>query len=94
MASKYEIEQNLLKTIETNSKLSNHIEALWDEIGQKQTRITDLNWELEETRSKHKETLLKFEEYVKKNMKNKKEVTKAQFQKHWLETFEQERTDH
>ena len=30
---------------------------------------------------------------VKKNIKNKKEVTKAQFQKHWLETFEQQRTD-
>jgi predicted nucleic acid-binding Zn-ribbon protein len=93
MASKYELDQMLQKVIETNSKLSNHVEALWDEIGQKQSRIADLNWELEETRAKHKETLLKFEEYVKKNMKNKKEVTKAQFQKHWLETFEQQRTD-
>ena len=46
-----------------------------------------------DNKAKHKETLLKFEEYVKKNMKNKKEVTKAQFQKHWLETFEQQRTD-
>ena len=52
-----------------------------------------LTWELEETKSKHKETLLKFEQYVKKNMKNKKDIEKAQFQKNWLETFEQERTD-
>ena len=83
----------LQKVIGTNSKLSNHIEALWDEIGQKQSRIADLNWELDETKSKHKETLLKFEQYVKKNMKNKKDIEKAQFQKNWLETFEQERTD-
>ena len=83
----------LQKVIGTNSKLSNHIEALWDEIGQKQSRTADLNWELEETKSKHKQTLLKFEQYVKKNMKNKKDIEKAQFQKNWLETFEQERTD-
>ena len=58
----------LQKVIGTNSKLSNHIEALWDEIGQKQSRIADLNWELEETRSKHKETLLKFEAVCKKKI--------------------------
>ena len=93
MASKYEVEEMLQKSIETNSKLSKHIEALWVEIGEKQTAYYDIKYELDETRSKHKETLLKFEEYVKKNMKNKKAVEKAQFQKNWLETFEQERTD-
>jgi hypothetical protein len=47
MASKYELDQMLQKVIETNSKLSNHIEALWEEIGQKQSRVADLNWELD-----------------------------------------------
>ena len=83
----------LRQSVETNNKLTKHIEALWVEIGEKQDAYYNLKYELSETKSKHKETLLKFEEYVKKNMKNKKEVEKAQFQKNWLETFEQERTD-
>ena len=93
MASKYEVEEMLKQSIENSNKLSKHIEALWTEIGEKQTAYYDIKYELDETRSKHKETLLKFEQYVKKNMKNKKEVEKAQFQKNWVETFEQERTD-
>ena len=64
MASKYEVEQNLLRTIETNSKLTKHIEALWDEIGQKQTRVQELNWEIEELKADNKELLNKCKELV------------------------------
>ena len=39
MATKYELEQMLSKTIETNTKLSDHIKGLWEEIGEKQSTL-------------------------------------------------------
>ena len=89
MASKYEVEQNLLRTIETNSKLTKHIEALWDEIGQKQTRVQELNWEIEELKSDNKELLNKCKEHLEKH----KRADKAQFQKEWLEHYNPSKVD-
>ena len=89
MASKYEVEQNLLRTIETNSKLTKHIEALWDEIGQKQTRVQELNWEIEELKADNKELLNKCKEHLEKH----KRADKAQFQKEWLEHYNPSKVD-
>ena len=82
MASKYEIEQNLLRTIETNGKLAKHIEALWDEIGEKQTAYQDIKYELSILKTDHKELL---QECHQKG--------KAQVQKEWLEHFSPRKTD-
>jgi chromosome segregation ATPase len=82
MASKYEVEEMLKKSIETNNKLTKHIEALWDEIGQKQTRVQELNWEIEELKEKRNDSL------------TKKDLTKrAQFQKDWLEHYNHRKID-
>ncbi len=89
MASKYEVEQNLLRTIETNSKLTKHIEALWDEIGQKQTRVQELNWEIEELKADNKELLNKCKEHLEKH----KRADKAQFQKEWLQHYNPSKVD-
>mgnify|MGYP003679885484 CR=1 FL=1 len=89
MASKYEVEQNLLRTIETNSKLTKHIEALWDEIGQKQTRVQELNWEIEELKADNKELLNKCKEHLEKH----KKADKAQFQKEWLQHYNPSKVD-
>ena len=89
MASKYEVEQNLLWTIETNSKLTKHIEALWDEIGQKQTRVQELNWEIEELKADNKELLNKCKEHLEKH----KKADKAQFQKEWLQHYNPSKVD-
>ena len=89
MASKYEVEQNLLRTIETNSKLTKHIEALWDEIGQKQTRVQELNWEIEELKADNKELLNKCKAHLEKH----KRADKAQFQKEWLQHYNPSKVD-
>ena len=89
MASKYEVEQNLLRTIETNSKLTKHIEALWDEIGQKQTRVQELNREIEELKADNKELLNKCKEHLEKH----KKADKAQFQKEWLQHYNPSKVD-
>ena len=89
MASKYEVEQNLLRTIETNSKLTKHIEALWDEIGQKQTRVQELNWEIEELKADNKELLNKCKEHLEKH----KKADKAQFQKEWIQHYNPSKVD-
>ena len=89
MASKYEVEQNLLRTIDTNSKLTKHIEALWDEIGQKQTRVQELNWEIEELKADNKELLNKCKEHLEKH----KKADKAQFQKEWLQHYNPSKFD-
>jgi len=93
MASKYEIEEMLKQSIENSNRLSKHIEALWVEIGEKQTAYYDIKYELDETRSKHKECLDKFKEFVEGSKKHKKDIKAAQFQKEWIENFSYERTD-
>ena len=82
MTNKYEVEEMLKKSIETNNKLTKHIEALWDEIGQKQTRVQELNWEIEELKEKRKNSLTK-EDLIEK----------AQFQKDWLEHYNHRKID-
>jgi len=93
MASKSEIEGMLKQSIENSNKLSKHIEALWIEIGEKQTAYYDIKYELSEIKSKHRECLDKFKEYVEGNRKHKKDTKEAQFQKDWIENFSYERTD-
>lgn len=82
MTNKYEVEEMLKKAIETNNKLTKHIEALWDEIGQKQNRVQELNWEIEELKEKRKNSLTK-EDLIEK----------AQFQKDWLEHYNHRKID-
>ncbi len=59
MASKYEMEQMLKQEVENTNRLTKHIEALWEEIGQKQTRVQELNWEIDELKADNKELLSK-----------------------------------
>lgn len=82
MTNKYEVEEMLKKAIETNNKLTKHIEALWDEIGQKQNRVQELNWEIEELKEKRENSLTK-EDLIEK----------AQFQKDWLEHYNHRKID-
>ena len=89
MANKYEVEQNLLRTIETNGKLTKHIEALWEEIGQKQSRISDLNWEISELKSENTDLSTK----IKECMEKRHSIKRAQYQKDWLEHFNPMKTD-
>ena len=82
MTNKYEVEEMLKKAIETNNKLTKHIEALWEEIGQKQTRVQELNWEIEELKEKRKDSLTK-EDLIER----------AQFQKNFLEHYNHRKVD-
>ena len=82
MASKYEVEQMLKQEIENSNRLTKHIEALWDEIGQKQTRVQELNWEIEELKEKRKDSLTK-EDLIER----------AQFQKNFLEHYNHRKVD-
>jgi predicted transcriptional regulator len=89
MASKYEIEQMLKQEVENTNRLTKHIEALWDEIGQKQTRVQELNWEIDELKADNKELLSKCKEHLEKH----KRADKAQFQKEWLEHYNPSKVD-
>ena len=44
MASKYEVEEMLKQEVENTNRLTKHIEALWEEIGQKQNRVQESIW--------------------------------------------------
>ena len=46
MATKYQLEQMLDKSIESANRLTEHISELWIEIGRKQDRVHDLNYEI------------------------------------------------
>ena len=72
----------LQKTIETNNRLSKHIEALWEEIGEKQSKIYELNYEISELKEEKKDS-------------SKKEdlIERAQFQKDWLENHNHSKVD-
>jgi|TARA_R100000781_G_scaffold48267_1_gene32260 predicted nucleic acid-binding Zn-ribbon protein len=86
MASKYEVEQMLIQSIENCNKQSKHIEGLWDEIGQKQNRIADLNWEITELKSEN-------EELIEKQKEKEKAISKAQYQKNFIDAYSYRRTD-
>ena len=81
MSNKYETDQMLQKSIETNSKLSKHIESLWEEIGEKQNTLYELKGEIYDLKSDNKELIEKMKQYIQKD----KATDKAQFQKDWLE---------
>jgi len=89
MASKYEVEQMLKQEIENSNRLTKHIEALWDEIGQKQERVQFLAEEIDELKADNKELLSKCREHLAKL----KRTDKAQFQKEWLEYFNPSKVD-
>jgi len=82
LSNKYETDQMLQKTIETNNRLSKHIEALWEEIGEKQSKIYELNYEISELKEEKKDS-------------SKKEdlIERAQFQKDWLENHNHRKVD-
>ena len=76
----------LQQSIEICNKQSKHIEGLWDEIGQKQDRISDLNWEISELKSEN-------EKLIEKQKKEEKAISRAQYQKNFIETYSHRRTD-
>ena len=73
----------LQKTIETNNRLSKHIEALWEEIGEKQSKIYELNYEISELKRGEKKIA----------QKKKILIERAQFQKDWLENHNHRKVD-
>ena len=83
MASKKEVEEMLKQSIESGNKNSTHIESLWTEIGEKQSKIYDLNWEISELKSENTE----LSEQIKKCKETKLTTRRAQYQKDWLEHF-------
>ena len=71
----------LRQSVETNNKLTKHIEALWVEIGEKQSKIYELNYEISELDEK------------KDSSKKEDLIEKAQFQKDWLENYNHSKVD-
>ena len=67
MSNKYETDQMLQKSIETNSKLSKHIESLWEEIGEKQNTLYELKGEIYDLKSDNKELIEKMKQYIQKD---------------------------
>jgi len=82
MTSKKEMAEMLRQSVETNNKLTKHIEALWVEIGEKQSKIYELNYEISELKEEKKDS-------------SKKEdlIERAQFQKDWLENYNHRKVD-
>ena len=72
----------LKQSIENSNRLSKHIEALWDEIGEKQTAYQDIKYELSILKTDHKELLQEC-----------RQKGKAQVQKEWLEHYSPRKTD-
>ena len=89
MATKYELEQMLSKTIETNTKLSEHIKGLWEEIGEKQSTLYELKGEIYDLKD-HNRTLAR---ECKECLEKEKMGEKAQFQKNFLESFNSTKVD-
>ena len=81
MTNKKEMAEMLRQSVETNNKLTKHIEALWQEIGEKQSRIYDLNYEISELDEK------------KDSSKKEDLIERAQFQKEWLENYNHRKVD-
>jgi len=81
MTSKKEMAEMLRQSVETNNKLTKHIEALWVEIGEKQSKIYELNYEISELDEK------------KDSSKKEDLIEKAQFQKDWLENYNHRKVD-
>jgi len=82
MTNKSATEEMLRQSIENSNRLTKHIEALWEEIGEKQSRISELNYEISELKEEKKDS-------------SKKEdlIERAQFQKNWLENYNYSKVD-
>ena len=82
MTNKSATEEMLRQSIENSNRLTKHIEALWEEIGEKQSRISELNYEISELKEEKKDS-------------SKKEdlIESAQFQKEWLENYNHSKVD-
>jgi len=82
MTNKSTTEEMLKQSIENSNRLTKHIEALWEEIGEKQSRISELNYEISELKEEKKDS-------------SKKEdlIERAQFQKNWLENYNYSKVD-
>ena len=82
MTNKSATEEMLRQSIENSNRLTKHIEALWEEIGEKQSKIYELNYEISELKEEKKDS-------------SKKEdlIERAQFQKNWLENYNHSKVD-
>jgi len=82
MTNKSDTEEMLRQSTENSNRLTKHIEALWEEIGEKQSRISELNYEISELKEEKKDS-------------SKKEdlIERAQFQKNWLENYNHSKVD-
>jgi len=82
MTNKSATEEMLRQSIENSNRLTKHIEALWEEIGEKQSKIYELNYEISELKEEKKDS-------------SKKEdlIERAQFQKNWLENYNYSKVD-
>jgi len=82
MTNKSATEEMLRQSIENSNRLTKHIEALWEEIGEKQSRISELNYEISELKEEKNNSLTK-EDLIER----------AQFQKNWLENYNYSKVD-
>jgi len=89
MATKYALEDMLSKTIENSHKLTEHVSELWIEIGRKQDRIHDLNYEITELKNEKSDLIEKCRECMQKDSA----VARAEFQKEFLENFNPRKID-
>jgi len=89
MATKYALEDMLSKTIENSHKLTEHVSELWIEIGRKQDRIHDLNYEVTELKNEKSDLIEKCRECMQKDSA----VARAEFQKEFLENFNPRKVD-
>ena len=89
MATKYALEDMLSKTIENSHKLTEHVSELWIEIGRKQDRIQDLNYEITELKNEKDDLIEKCRECMQKDSA----VAWAEFQKELLENFNPRKID-
>ena len=89
MASKYELEQMLNKSIENAHRLTEHVSELWIEIGRKQDRVQDLNYEIAELKNEKSDLIEKCRECMQKD----NDVARAEFQKEFLENFNPRKVD-
>jgi len=89
MATKYALEDMLSKTIENSHKLTEHVSELWIEIGRKQDRIHDLNYEVTELKNEKSDLIEKCRECMQKDSA----VARAEFQKEFLENFNPRKID-
>ena len=80
---------NVDKSIESANRLTEHISELWIEIGRKQDRVHDLNYEISELKNEKSELVDKCRECLEKDTA----IARAEFQKEFLENFNPRKID-